>query len=181
MPEFPIEQDSDAIMQIAYSVPDLHASIAWWIEEMGVGPWFVFDRIGGGTYRGEPGEADFTIAMAYSGKMMYELIQPLDDKPSLHREAKTRGTAAFHHFGKMRSNVQALAEALEAKGHPIVFHSPTPGGGQVYFLEGGQDALGYIELIEDAPATRGIFEGVWRASLDWNGERPIRSFSELMD
>jgi Glyoxalase/Bleomycin resistance protein/Dioxygenase superfamily len=182
MPEFPIDQRTDAVIQIAYAVPDLKAAISWWIEELGVGPWFVLDRIGreGTTYRGRPADAEFTIGMAYSGKMMFELIQALDDKPSIYKEERERKGYGFHHLAKIRPNVRQLAEAYQAKGRQILFHSPTPGGGEVFFVEGGKHAPGLLELVEDKESTRGIFENVWRASVDWKGERPIRSFSELL-
>lgn len=58
--------------------------------ELGVGPWFVNERIGdeGSIYRGEPGKADFALALAFSGHMMAELIQSLDDEPSNYKDAR---------------------------------------------------------------------------------------------
>lgn len=49
----------------------------WWTDQLGVGPWFVNQRIGGegSTYRGEPGKAEFSLALAFSGHMMIELVQ----------------------------------------------------------------------------------------------------------
>lgn len=182
MAKFPIDEPTDAIIQVAYAVPDIRTAIATWVEQLGVGPWFVVDRIGGPgtTYRGNPGEAEFTIAIAYSDKMMFELIEVLDDKPSIYKEARERGGYGFHHVAKIRPNVGEVAKAYEADGQAIVFHSLTPGGGEVYFVE-GRDALpGYIELVEDGPAARGVFEKAWRASVEWNGDRPVRPFSELL-
>ncbi|BBC31016.1 uncharacterized protein SGFS_023100 [Streptomyces graminofaciens] len=51
------------------SLPDLTAGMRWWTDELGDGPWFVNGRIGGegSTYRGEPGKAEFAIALAFSG------------------------------------------------------------------------------------------------------------------
>lgn len=182
MPEFPIEQPTDAVIQVAYAVPDLAAAIAWWVEEFGVGPWFVIDRIGGtgATYRGAPADAEFTIAMAYSGPMMFELIQALDDRPSMYKEARERGGYGFHHLAKIRPNARRIAEACAAKGQAIVFHSPAPGGGEVFFVEGGEHSPGYVELVEDAEPARALFKAVWCASVGWNGDRPVRDFAELL-
>lgn len=181
MPEFSLDQPTDAVIQVAYSVPDLQAAISWWIEEMGVGPWFLIDSIGreGTTYRGQPANAEFTIAMAYSGQTMFELIQPLDDKPSMYKEARDRNGYGFHHLAKMQPNVKQIAQEYEAKGQAIVCHSPTPGGGEVFFVEGGENAPGLIELVEQNDTTRAMFKTAWRASVDWKGDRPIRDFSEL--
>ena len=57
--EFAFGQPTDAIIQVASTVPDLAAGMRWWTGELGVGPWFVNERIGGAgsTYRGEPGTA----------------------------------------------------------------------------------------------------------------------------
>lgn len=183
MTSFPIDEQTDAIFQVAYTVPNLEAALAEWIDKLGVGPWFVLDRIGGPvtTYRGSPGEAEFTVAMAYSGPMLFELIQVLDDKPSVYKEACDRDGYGFHHFAKLRSDPRQDAINGEAKGQKIVFHSPTPGGGEVFFVESGDGLPGYIEFVKDIPATRGVFDKVWRASVDWNGDRPIRNFTELLE
>jgi hypothetical protein len=34
-------QPDDGIIQMAYVVPDLRAAINTWVEQLGVGPWFV--------------------------------------------------------------------------------------------------------------------------------------------
>lgn len=182
MAEFPIAGPTDAVVQIAYGVPDLQAAITWWVEQLGVGPWFVWDRAGGegGRYRGQPSAAEFAIALAYSGPMMYELVQTLDDKPSVYKEARERNGYGFHHLAKMRPNVKQLAADCQANGQAIAFQAPVPGG-EVFMIDTGPGAPGFLELIEDSDATRKTFEVMWRAARDWKGERPVRTFAELMD
>ncbi|MFD9111540.1 VOC family protein [Streptomyces bottropensis] len=128
--EFPFGQPIDAVIQFAYTVPDLAAEMRWWTDELGVGPWFVSDRIDGegSTYRGEPSRAEFALALAFSGHTMVELIQTLDDEPSIYKEAYERHGYGFHHVAKAVPNVT----------------------------------------------------GAWRASLDWDGTRPLRDFAELL-
>ncbi|MGW1561232.1 hypothetical protein ACWCQ1_32560 [Streptomyces sp. NPDC002144] len=53
-------------------------------------------------------------------------------------------------------------------------------GGEVFFLDGGEDAPGMIELVQDNDITRQLFTSVWRASVDWDGSRPVRDFAELL-
>lgn len=180
MPEFPIDSPTDAIVQVAYAVPDLHEAISWWVKQ-GVGPWFVWERLGKGTiYRGQPTDAELSLAIAYSGPMMFELIQALDDEPSAYKEARERNGYGFHHVAKMRANVKQLAESYEAKGQPIVARAPVPGG-EVFFVDGGKGAPGMIELIEDNAQARKLFEAIWRASIGWNGEQPVRSLMDLLE
>ncbi|MFK0159952.1 VOC family protein [Streptomyces sp. NPDC090493] len=182
MDEFPFGQPVDAVIQMAYFVPDLKTGMEWWTTQLGVGPWFVIDRIGGTDvrYRGKPSNAEFTIALAYSGHMMIELIQALDDRPSIYKEAHEKRGYGFHHVAKVVPDLQEAVAAGRALGFTILHQSPTPGGGEVCFLDGGQDAPGAIELIADVPATRDIFTAVWRASVDWDGSDPYRSFSEIL-
>lgn len=172
----------EEIIQIAFSVPDLAAAMDWWTDEIGIGPWFVLDRIGRdrSIYRGRPGDAEFAIAVGLSGTMMIELIQTLDDKPSVYKEARERGGHGFHHVGKFRPDVKRLAEAYEEEGRSIAFQAPAPGGGDVFFIDRGGDGPGFIELIDDNESTRKLSDAMRRASVDWKGERPIRHFAELL-
>ncbi|MBR1235898.1 VOC family protein [Bradyrhizobium sp. AUGA SZCCT0182] len=172
----------EELIQIAFSVPDLAAAMDWWTDAIGIGPWFVLDRIGRdrSTYRGRPGDAEFTIAVALSGTLMIELIQALDDKPSVYKEARERRGHGFHHVGKFRPDVKQLAEAYEAEGQSIVFQAPAPGGGDVFFIDRGEGGPGFIELIDDNESTRKLSDAMRRASVGWKGERPIRSFAELL-
>jgi hypothetical protein len=180
--EFPFGQPVDAVIQMAYYVPDIEAGMKWWTAQLGVGPWFVLDRIGdtGVTYRGEPSDAEFRIALAYSGHMMIELIQTLDDRPSIYKEVRESRGYGFHYVAKAVPHLQEAIAAGEAGGLAVLHRSPAPGGGEICFLDGGHDGPGMIELVEDVPAARELFAAVWRASLDWDGSNPCRSFAELV-
>jgi len=61
----------------------------------------------------------------------------------------------------------------------VRFHDLTPRG-DVYVLDVGEGAPGMIELVQDSEITREIFTGVWRASVDSDGSRPLRDFAELL-
>lgn len=163
MPEFLLDQPADAIIQVAYSVPDVEAAISWRMNHLGVEPWDVVDRIGrsGWTYRGQPAEAEFRTAMAYSVQVNFELIRTLDDKPSIYKEAHERSGNGFRDVAKIQPNTRQLAQAYEAKGPAIVCPSPATGGSEIFFIEGEQHAPGYIELNDDSGMTKEIFKSVW--------------------
>ena len=80
-------QPRTGIFQMAYVVEDIEAGMQRWIEQLGVGPWYLLEHFTGerATYRGAPAEADVALAMAYAGHMLVELIAPNDDKPSVYR------------------------------------------------------------------------------------------------
>jgi len=47
-----------------------------------------------GYYRGQPNDLSLTLAVAFAGHMMIELIEQHDDKPSVYQETiKIKGTA----------------------------------------------------------------------------------------
>jgi hypothetical protein len=181
MEQFPFGQPTDAIIQIAYSVANIQSGMKWWSEHLGVGPWYLFDRLSseGATYRGTTSSANFSIAMAFSGHIMIELIQALDEHPSIYKEARERGDG-FHHVCKATKNLPEAIANLEARGYTAIFQAPVPGGGRVCFLEGGPEAPGLIELVEDNEPTRRIFTAIWQASVDWDGSRPVRSITEIL-
>ena len=74
-------QPQTGVLQMAYVVEDIDASMRTWIEELKVGPWFLLEHFTGerGTYRGVPADVDVALAMAYAGHMLVELIAPHDE------------------------------------------------------------------------------------------------------
>ena len=74
------------VRQIGYVVTDLDQAMAGWLE-LGVGPWFVMRGLPmQALYRGEPCETTLSVAWSNSGEMQIELIQQLDDTPSIFTE-----------------------------------------------------------------------------------------------
>ena len=69
-------QSTGQIVQMAYVVKDIRASMDWWVRDCRVGPWFLLDSFTGPEqrYRGGPAKADVAIAMAFAGHMQIELI-----------------------------------------------------------------------------------------------------------
>jgi len=166
------------IIQMAYVVEDIRASMAWWMADTCTGPWFLLDHFlaPGQTYRGEASQADVAIAMAFAGHMQIELIQPLDDHPSVYRDIIRQRGYGFHHVGVACADVDAQIAAYAARGYRVAFRAAVPTGGAVAYLDNGRNDPGMVELI---PVTAGMdetFTRFWRASLDWDGKDPIRPF-----
>ena len=167
-----------SIIQMAYTVPDLHAAIDYWIKDLNVGPWFLLEHWTGTNpvYRGGPSQADMAIAMSFAGHMNIELMQPNDRNPSVYREAIERKGYGFHHFGVASDDVDADAARLEAQGYGIAFRAGVPTGGDVIYMEKGRDQPGFLELIPATPGMDEAFTAFWRATRDWDGRNPIRPF-----
>jgi catechol 2,3-dioxygenase-like lactoylglutathione lyase family enzyme len=166
------------IIQMAYVVEDMDAAIDWWVKDAKTGPWFVLDHFWAEDqeYRGSPSKADVKIAMGYAGHMCIELIQPLDDHPSVYREiAQSRGFG-FHHVGIAVPDVDAAMPDYLARGYTTAFRANVPSGGRIAYMDNGRNLPGYVELIPATPGMDELFTRFWRASVDWNGTDPIRPF-----
>lgn len=172
-------QPIGGVVQTAFVVADIRASIAHFQRDCGAGPFFLLDHFlgEGQVYRGTASTADVAIAMGYVGHMQIELIQPLDNAPSVYRETIEARGHGFHHFGIAFEDVDAALPDYLARGHTLAFRAPVPTGGSVAYLESANPASpGFIELI---PATEGmntLFTSQWQASQNWDGRDPVRPF-----
>lgn len=167
------------IMQMAYVVDDIDAAIAWWTDDAKTGPWFLLPHFLGPDqfYRGMPSTADVAIAMAFAGHMQIELIQPLDENPSVYRDAIAARGYGFHHVGIACDDVEAEIQAYEARGYALEFLAAVPTGGRVAYLRSPSNAApGYIELIPATDAMNKHFTEFWHAAQGWNGLDPVRPF-----
>ncbi len=171
-------QKTGQIVQMAYVVKDIRASMEWWMRDGRVGPWFLLDSFTGEghRYRGGPSKADVSIAMAFAGHMQIELIQPKDTHPSVYKEIVDRRGYGFHHVGVAVEDVEAERAAYEGRNYKVAFQAPVPSGGTVYYLDDGRNEPGFVELIPATPGMDDMFTRYWRASVEWQGEDPIRPF-----
>jgi hypothetical protein len=92
---------STRIFQTAFIVNDLEESCAKWARTMGIGPFTLLENIDlpNIIYRGEPGELNLSAALAASGDLQVELIQPHHDHPSVYRDYYPTGQEGYHHIG----------------------------------------------------------------------------------
>ncbi len=87
-------------MQLGIVVRDLEATVRRYEDDYGIGPWR-FDRIDLGAandYReyGEPVERSNRIAIAMVGRVMWELIEPLDEDGIYARFLAEKGEGVHH-------------------------------------------------------------------------------------
>lgn len=178
MTKFGFGQDIGRIIQTAYVVKDIHAAIDWWVTSAQTGPWFLLDHFlaEDHVYRGKKSTADVAIAMGFAGSMCIELIQPLDDQPSVYKETVDQRGYGFHHLGLAVANVDAEIEAYRAKRYEVAFRAGVPTGGAVAYLDNGVNDPGFLELIPATPGMDEVFTRFWAASQNWDGADPVRPF-----
>ena len=173
-------QPLGGIAQTAFVVPDLQAAIRRWVADMRAGPFFVLPHflVPGQTYRGAESTADITLAMGFAGHMLIELIQPLDDNPSVYKESIDLRGHGFHHLGIACADVDAASRDYRARGYHEAFRAAVPTGGEVVYLDNGSAAqTGFLELLPVTPGMDETFTRFWEASRGWDGSDPVRPFA----
>ena len=161
----------EGLMQISFIVPDLQQAIREYTDRLGIGPWFLSEHFNPevNLYRGEPSDADVSIAMTFSGPMNFELIQQHDDKPSVYRETFLKKGYGFHHWALASYDIEADIAAYQSRGDEIVLDIII-NGGRVVYADTSTYLDGMTELIEITENVRSGFGDMYRIARDWDGQ-----------
>lgn len=105
--------------QVAVVVRDLDAAVRHWSEQLGVGPWTAYTlappRLRDCVYRGERVDFSLRHALAWSGEMQFELVQPLSG-PSIFADHLERHGEGLQHLGRYVEDHPAEVAAYLAQG-----------------------------------------------------------------
>lgn len=171
-------QPDDALIQYAYVVDDIDRAMAEWTAGLGVGPWHLRSRFTplAGRYRGEPTTPLFSLARAFSGHAMVELIAQHDDTPSVYHPGGGPRRYGFHHWAKMVHDFDGEVARLQAAGWTEAFYDELPSGSRVMYLDAGAAAglPGMLELVEHTDAQERRYTEVYQSAIDWDGSDPVR-------
>lgn len=152
------------IRQLAYVVGDIDSAIASWHRQMSAGPFAVcrgVKPLEGSKYRGEDSHGvELNLAFAYIGDVQLELIQPLNNTPSLYKEAIERGIHSLHHYGFCVEDFAASYQHAMDNGFTAVVDAGVPGVVQMSYVESTEIPGLILELIEWNDLTRPYFDGV---------------------
>lgn len=164
------------IMQNGYVVPDVERAVAHWTEVVGVGPFFLFERVRFKEcwFRGKPVDPDLTVAIAYWGDMQIELIKQHNGAPSIYTDFTRRSLTGLQHVGVMTDSVPDHLKELAKRGITAVQHGETAAGARFAYLDTDDHPGGMIELIEDSPIMKRVFQKISAAARDWDGTQPLR-------
>jgi len=171
-------QPVSGIMQFAYIVEDIERSIRHYVDTYRIGPWFLAGPFTPPAclYRGKPSAPQLSLALAFSGHMMIELIQQHDDGPSVYRETRDRVGYGFHHVGIVTDQFDREVERYARMGYEMAFYDVLQGGRIAYF-DTTRDLPGMTELIEFTPVAERRQSRVHWASLGWDGSEPVRKLT----
>ena len=167
--------NSTKIFQNAFIVNDLEKSCARWAKTMGIGPFTLLEDISlpNILYRGQPGELKLSAALAASGNIQLELIQPHHDHPSVYRDYYPTGSEGFHHIGVLTDDLQASIAEYEARGNGVVCSGGDPEGTEIAYMDTWDDGFCLTELIRPADSYMEMSRMLEDAARNWDGKTVI--------
>jgi Glyoxalase/Bleomycin resistance protein/Dioxygenase superfamily len=169
-------QPLGTIAQFAYVVDDIEREMLHYADRLRVGPWFVRGPFvpPEGRHRGRPTTPTFTVARAFAGHAMVELIQQHDDGPSVYHEGPGERRYGFHHWAMLTETFDEDVARYAARGYEEAFADRLPSGSRVVYVDATRDLPGMIELVEHTDRQEAVYREIYRAAIGWSGEDPIR-------
>lgn len=163
------------IMQNGFAVHDWRAAADHWIEVMGVGPFFLMQHIEFDwcEYRGKAVELDLSVAIAYTGGQQIELVQQLNDAPSIYTDFLARNEPGLQHMGVLVDNLQDSLDTHKLHER-IVQQGRTSAGINFAYVDTGGHNGTLLELIEANESVLGFFDYMRQCSENWDGSKPLR-------
>ncbi len=176
MDRFSFGPRDNSIIQIAYTVADIHEGMRHYGDLLRIGPWFLVGPFvpPKGVYRGATTKMQVSLALAFTGQLMIELIEQHDEAPSVFRETlKARGAHGFHHWAIGARDFETTATQYRSRGYQEAFSDLAPMGFRVVYFDTSRDLPGMLEIIEmNADAEQG-FHTMYQAAQEWDGKTHI--------
>jgi hypothetical protein len=166
-----------SVRQNGYVVRDIHAAMDHWINVMGVGPWFYIEDVETDWFRhrGQDSPVAMSIALANSGDLQIELIQPRNDARSLYNEFLDAGHEGLQHMSYWTHDYQGLYDKALSLGYQVGHEGQIGGEKGRFAYFDTQAHPGTVVEISDISGAKGpFFDHVRKVAHDWDGSDPIR-------
>jgi hypothetical protein len=160
------------IMQFAYTVDNIQTGMRQYTDLLHIGPWFLIGPFipAKGRYRGAITQMSLSLAVAFAGDAMVELIEQHDDQPSVYREMlKARGAHGFHHWAIGARDFDAIVAQFRSRGYEEAFSDISPRGVRVVYLDTTRDLPGMLEIIEMTGNVEEQYRQMHQAAQEWDG------------
>jgi hypothetical protein len=172
MDRFSFGPRDNGIIQIAYTVADIQKAMQGYSELLNIGPWFLVRPFvpPKGVYRGAVTTMKISLALAFSGQTMIELIEQHDDQPSVYGETlRARGAHGFHHWAVGTRDFEKTSAHYRSLSYAEAFSDTAPMGFRVVYFDTTRDLPGMLEVIEMNTAAEEGFHAMYLAAQDWDG------------
>lgn len=163
-------QPDNSVIQLAYVVEDIEASIHHFHRHMAVGPWQLRGPFTttSARYHGQSVALPLSIAHAFAGHTMLELIQQHDDQPSVYTDTIRQRGYGFHHWGVSCPDYEATLAKLAGAGREVAFEDQTAIGTRVAYIDFRAEMGGFIEYIEMNKAAEARYTAMYARALTWD-------------
>ncbi len=165
------------VCQNGYVVNDIEAAMMQWVEVMGVGPFYYIEKVDCDwfTYRGEPTDAELSIALANSGDLQIELIQQRNEAPSMYRDFLEAGNVGLQHMSYWSTDYQVDYDKALAAGYKVGQEGQIGGEKGRFAYFDTEFHPGTVIEISDISGHKGaFFEHIRNEAASWDGKDPIR-------
>jgi Glyoxalase/Bleomycin resistance protein/Dioxygenase superfamily len=160
-----------------YVVEDIEATVNRLVDQLGAGPFFLFESVPleNVLSRGEPAEFIHNSAFGYCGRGAIELIEIISLAPERVEEAFSVPRPGIHHVGYAvpPTEVADLRSSLDQRGLPQYLSAQL---GEIdNTFHDASASLGHdIEVHVDSQGLRDFFEMVSGGAEGWDGSEPLR-------
>lgn len=170
------------VRQMGHVVRDLDRSLRYWIDTLGVGPFYVVRGlpIEKFWYKGQPSPAPhLTLAIAQSGDLQVELIHQSDSSPSAFLDSLRDHGEGLQHVSSWVSQSGYDTEVARLRGAGVaVAHEgwmPDAGPRFAFFAVDGAPGGFQFEVSDVGdPKFSALGTTIREASIGWVGTDPIR-------
>jgi len=165
------------IDQLGYVVDDVVAAMEHWTTRLGVGPFYYLPGppLADLVYRGEPTPARIAVALAFSGPVQIELIEPLDDEPTPYRDFRAVHGTGLHHLGRFVEDFDDAVAAYGRQGLEPLFGGRGLTARQRFAYFDTETHGGTCSEVIEVAELGAFFDVIRRAAEDWDGSDPVRT------
>jgi methylmalonyl-CoA/ethylmalonyl-CoA epimerase len=167
--------DLGAVMQLAFVPSNFDATLRFWAQTMGAGPFFVLERNvpEWAEYNGIDTKPAIKMALGHWGDMQIEVIEQLNDAPSPYLDWRRAAGEGLHHVCIVVDDIAAAKRTCVATGAKVVYDGRA-GETLWCYVETGGGPGSMLELVQHAPPSRALMDMIRDAAREWDGRDPIR-------
>ena len=180
--ELSFGQPLGSIVQYAYVVQSIDRAAADYVDRLGIGPWFApraVHAVRGALPRPAHIGGHQSRARVLGSRDARARRAARRHAVGLHPSSGQR-RYGFHHWAVFTEQLDAEHRALPgARLRGGLLRRPASGS-RISYVDSTRDLPGMIELVEHTDAQEQVYETIYRASVGWGGDEPLRR-SEIDD